>query len=528
MYIFLFLWVATVTCWPSTSALPVQEQRERRGIPSVIPKPLRDPIENTGVKRVLLEGDIYVDRRRNAVRVFEQTWFTRIIPFDIHPSFDSHDVTEIQLAMQEIMSGSNLCVKFTPRTTEEDFLYLTKLDGCWSAVGRRGGNQTVSVGDGCNKKGIIMHELMHALGFWHEHNRPDRDNYINILWNNIIPEHTQDFDLTNKSQTLDSPYDYLSIMHYKANTFSKDPATLDTITPKNILVDKQSLGQREYLSDNDKVRIRRLYQCNDTMCPYPNIPNGLADGTNLSVGSSIKFSCKSGYMLIGNPDRSCMKNGAWSGAEPKCLYRPVVLHYCNFDTMDLCSWTQQILDKNQIQWTWWSKETPTDDTGPYVDHTRQGAPGYYLYMESSDPARTGNYALLTSPAFPVSSGLCMSFYYFMYGRKVGSLEVFMRQGLYPDTLIWSISGNQSAEWNIAFITLKIPYITNFQILIKATRADSPYGDIAIDDVLIGRCQDLMDIYSPQGSLQTILTKPADGTINYKFGSDSFTFYKLQS
>jgi len=61
------------------------------------------------------------------------------------------------------------------------------LNSCWCEVGKVRGRKTwLSIGNGCEYKHVMTHELGHAIGFWHEQSRPDRDNYLKIHWENIL------------------------------------------------------------------------------------------------------------------------------------------------------------------------------------------------------------------------------------------------------------------------------------------------------------------------------------------------------
>lgn len=57
---------------------------------------------------------------------------------------------------------------------------------CYSKVGNRQmGKQELSIGARCDNLAIVEHEFLHALGFWHEQSRSDRDDYVTIVWDQI-------------------------------------------------------------------------------------------------------------------------------------------------------------------------------------------------------------------------------------------------------------------------------------------------------------------------------------------------------
>lgn len=115
------------------------------------------------------------------------------------------------------------CVRFIPRTTQADYVEIVSSDGCWSWIGRIRGRQELSLArNGCVSKGTMIHEMVHAIGFTHMQNAFDRDNFITVMWENM---HPRDFEAFDKVSANDwshwgTRYDYQSIMHYEADTFS--------------------------------------------------------------------------------------------------------------------------------------------------------------------------------------------------------------------------------------------------------------------------------------------------------------------
>jgi len=153
------------------------------------------------------------------------------------------------------------CIKFVKRTNERDYVEFVseKFGQCYSNVGRIGGRQVIALGKFCRKPGIVMHEIAHALGMFHEQSRTDRDEYVTIEWDHIKKGNEINFKKYLRSELADQnmPYDYASIMHYEDDAFAKWPWQR-TVIPKKSGV---KIGQRDHLSAGDVEEIKKYYQC---------------------------------------------------------------------------------------------------------------------------------------------------------------------------------------------------------------------------------------------------------------------------
>ncbi|MEM9600830.1 MAG: M12 family metallopeptidase [Pseudomonadota bacterium] len=76
-------------------------------------------------------------------------------------------------------------VECVPRSNETNYIFVNAHASVNNSyLGMIGGKQTLNLVSRGNRA-VIAHELAHALGFSHQHNAPNRNSFVAILWNNI-------------------------------------------------------------------------------------------------------------------------------------------------------------------------------------------------------------------------------------------------------------------------------------------------------------------------------------------------------
>ena len=119
-----------------------------------------------------------------------------------------------------------------------------------------------SIGNGCVYTRTITHELLHALGLFHEHQRSDRDNYVEIHRENVRLDDNKfriNFDKCTGCEDFGLPYNIESVMHYKPHAFARSNSKSITALDST----KESrMGTSTGLGMYDKELLRRMYKCN--------------------------------------------------------------------------------------------------------------------------------------------------------------------------------------------------------------------------------------------------------------------------
>jgi hypothetical protein len=141
-------------------------------------------------------------------------WPYGIIPYVIDSGFSSTAVNDIEQALDEWRIKT--CLTFVRRTSEANFIRFQLVpgpgaptQGCGSALGMQGGEQSVECGDPVYEGWLgPTHEIGHAIGLVHEHQRPDRDMYITMA------PTTEKNHVIDYSATPIGGYDCVSVMHY--------------------------------------------------------------------------------------------------------------------------------------------------------------------------------------------------------------------------------------------------------------------------------------------------------------------------
>ncbi|KAF2884812.1 hypothetical protein ILUMI_21345 [Ignelater luminosus] len=207
------------------------------------------------------EGDMIIQQGiRNGVIDTRLRWPNREIPYEFSGDFTE---SEKQYIAQTLATEfAKTCITVRPRRAgDDDYVFITGQDtGCWSWVGRLGGRQELNLKrNGCIWYNTIIHEMLHAAGFYHQQSATERDDYVAIQWQNIMQgtEHNFDKYPADMISSFGEEYDYASIMHYDKYAFSANgqPTIIPTKDPN------AEIGKSQYLSRTDINKLNKMYGC---------------------------------------------------------------------------------------------------------------------------------------------------------------------------------------------------------------------------------------------------------------------------
>ncbi|XP_028970599.2 meprin A subunit alpha-like [Esox lucius] len=375
-------------------------------------------------KTPVVDGDIALPPGRNALVDKAFRWKFPI-PYILADSLDLNAKGVIFQAFE--MYRLKSCVDFKPYEGEKSYIKFEKLDGCWSMVGDLQTGQQLSLGPSCDYKGTIMHELLHALGFYHEQSRTDRDDYVNIWWDQVLPGFDHSFykyadDFITDQNT---PYDYESILHYGPYSFNKDPR-YPTITAKDPEMTKL-LGQYNDFSSLDLLRLNRMYNCSSSL---------------------------------------------------------TLLDQCAFEAVNTCGMIQNQNDDGDWVRT---KSEPGSNDHTLIGQCKDA--GFFMNFYTNT-GQVGESAFLESRVLQPKRKLqCLQFFYKMTGSPKDRLVVWTRKqgvkgNVLSPTAVGNFTGDDDHSWKIAHVPFTMD--GKFRYAFQGIRGDpaNSLGGIQVDDITL--------------------------------------------
>ncbi|XP_069014878.1 meprin A subunit alpha [Embiotoca jacksoni] len=426
---------------------------------------LRDDIPeiNRGLKH-LFEGDIAGNPNKNAILDQTRRWKFPIA-YILTDSLELNAKGVILQAFEEYRLRS--CVDFKPYEGETSYISFTQLPGCWSYVGDNKTGQNVSIGAQCDTKAIVEHELLHALGFYHEQSRSDRDDYVQIWWDQIEEGKEHNFNKYEDDfiSDLNTAYDYESIMHYRPLSFNKN-GSIPTITTA-IPYFNEVIGQRMDFSAVDITRLNRMYDCANTH---------------------------------------------------------TLLDQCSFELINMCGMIQN--EEDGADWVQ-TLSSPEDADQTLAGRCRDS--GYFMKFDTSSGAAGSSASLESRILFPKRDEQCLQFFYKMTGAAGDKLVIWIKTDDGTGTVrsvkkIHTIQGDGDDAWKIAHVTLKVT--EKFRYFFQGIRgSSSSSGAILIDDITLTEtvCPSAVwQIHNFTGLLTT--TSPGSSLYSSCFyNSEGYTF-----
>lgn len=192
-------------------------------------------------------------------------WPNKEIKYMFYPySFSTEEENTIKSALDEISNATSISFVLNGSAAIQERIVFKRSNvenTSFSPIGKQS-NKPNNIQLAPNitvKKGTVIHEVLHSLGFFHEHSRTDRDDYVTIIEENIDPDYLYAFDTfidKGYSGYNRGPFDFGSIMLYSSrNGFEINPSQ-PSMTRKD---GSTFTGQRNGLSDGDIAGLNYIY-----------------------------------------------------------------------------------------------------------------------------------------------------------------------------------------------------------------------------------------------------------------------------